>query len=128
MDNLAELETVPSRVAKAFAGDVNKFLQDEFAYEHDPYERPFARNAPSTVRRKGFDQPMFETGETARETRAYPMAGAGIQLRSTEKAGYNQEARDNVPARPVLPNGPELPEAWQDALEKRIDEAMRRKK
>lgn len=127
-DNLGELTTVPSRVAKAFAGDVNKFLQEEFTDGVDPYGESFEGNAESTIRRKGFDQPMVETGETQRETVARPLAGAGIEIRSTEKAGYNMFARGDVPARPVLPADDELPDRWQDALEKRIDAAMRSKK
>jgi hypothetical protein len=129
MDHLAELETVPSRVATEFAGDLNKLLQDEFSGEHDPYGEPWTRNAPSTIRKKGFDRPMYETGETMRETRAYPLAGAGVQITSTEKAGYNMEPRDpDVPARPVLPNRDELPLAWKAALEDRIAVEFAKKK
>jgi hypothetical protein len=128
MEHLADLETLPSRVCTAVAGDINKLLQDEFTGEHDPYGEPWARNAPSTVAKKGFDQPMYETGETGRETRAVALGGAGIEIRTTEKAGYNQFARDGVPARPVLPAQAELPEEWQDAIQKRISEAMKGRK
>jgi hypothetical protein len=128
MDNLADLETVPSRVATEYANDLNKLLQDEFSGEHDPYGEPWARNAPSTIKKKGFDRPMFETGETMRETRAYPLPGAGVQITSTEKAGYNMFERDNVPARAVLPAREELPPAWVEALKERIAKEFAKKR
>lgn len=122
MDNLGELSTVASRVATAVAEDINGLLAKEFVDEADPYETPWQELAESTKRRKGHDQIMYETGETARETRAYPMRGAGIEIRSTQKAGYNQFEGENRPARPVLPSRAELPDAWQDSIEKRFAE------
>ncbi len=59
-----------------------------------------------------------------RETRAYPMRGAGVEIRSTEKAGFNQFEGDNRPARPVLPSRADLPVEWQESIEKRFAEAV----
>lgn len=124
MDNLGELGQVASRVTTAVAEDINGFLAVEFVAEVDPYGDPWAPNAESTVRRKGHDVIMFETGQTGRETRAFPMRGAGIEIRSTEQAGYNQFERENAPARPVLPSRADLPKLWSDAIEQRFDEAV----
>jgi hypothetical protein len=124
MDNLGELTTIPSRVAKAAAADINGFIQEEFDEEQDPYGDAWAPDAPSTVKKKGHDRIMFETGETKDTTMARPTAGAGIEITSTQQAGYNQFPRGDVPARPVLPSRDELPEEWQDAIQKRVDQAM----
>lgn len=125
-ENLGELSTVPSRVAKAAAADIDAMLAEEFATSTDPYGNPWPRNAPATVAKKGVDWPMVETAETSQETGARAMAGAGIEVRSTEKAGFNQFERENAPARPVLPAGTDLPQRWQEAIQQRTSEAVQK--
>jgi hypothetical protein len=125
-DNLGELATVPSRVARAVAEDFNALLQDEFDQEQDPYGDDWAELAESTIRKKGHDTIMFETGETREQTRAHALQGAGIGLETTDKAGFNMFDGDDRPGRPVLPAGDELPEEWQEAIARRFSEAVAR--
>ena len=126
-DNLAELAQVPSRVAAPVAADINEELARQFAQGSDPYGQPWQKLRPSTIRKKGHDLIMIDTGETERETRAVPMQGAGIELVSTEQAQHHQTPGDHGrPARPVLPNKADLPISWQKSIEKRTEEAFRK--
>lgn len=126
-NNLGELSQVASVVTTAVAEDINGFLAAEFVDEVDPYGAAWAELAESTKRKKGHDRIMYETGDTERETRAYAMRGAGIEIRSTQQAGYNQFERSNAPARPVLPSREDLPAKWRAAIDKRFEEAVARR-
>lgn len=126
MDNIAELATVPSRITSPVSDAINEEFALQFAQGSDPYGRPWANLRPSTIRKKGHDLIMIDTDETERETRAVPMRGAGIELISTEQAQHHQEPSGDRPARPVLPNGSDLPQKWQAAIEKELEIAFRK--
>lgn len=117
MDHVADLARVPSRIAKPISEKFNAEIQLEFAQGSDPYGFPWKPLAPYTIRKKGHDLIMIQTGETQKLTLAQPLGGAGIELVSTKKAGWNMDAHGNRPARPVLPHRKELPERWQAIIE-----------
>lgn len=124
--NLAELVDVPSRVATAAAGRINELIQDEFASGQDPYGTAWEELAESTVQRKGGDDRiLIRTGETQAETYARPTAGAGIEVVSTEAAGFHQTGTVHMPARPVLPGDHDgLPEEWEEAIDDETEKAF----
>lgn len=53
-----------SALLHQLAGIVRRDLQTRWQTRTDPDGRGWARNAASTIRRKGFDDPMRETGAT----------------------------------------------------------------
>ena len=126
--NLGELQSVPSRAAKAIAMRLTAELNDEFTGEHDPYRRAWAPLLPQTVKRKGGDARILRrTDALSVETVALPASGAGIEITSLEYGQFHQTGTRHMVARPVLPGGSELPKAWQDIIEEEIDAAFRKR-
>lgn len=120
-----ELQKVPSRVSAQAAPAIERMWRKSYRAEQDPYGRPWAKLAPSTIARKGFDTIMVETGETYKATRVRPLAGAGIALTTGHKAQWHLEATGNRPARPVLPlHG--LPAPWRERIRKITVDAARK--
>ena len=102
--------------------------REQFAASHDPYGRPWAKLAPATVRKKGHDRILIDTGETAATIQAVPWGSrsvAGVRIRTM---GWHQYPTAHRPARPILPTGP-LPPRWaaaaRDALREARDRAIK---
>lgn len=131
-DILGELSTVPSRAAAEASGEINELIHQQFVQGADPYGRPWAPLAPATLAKGRAPPPLFDSGDMASETGARPAQGAGIELNVPAPGGFHQFGSRNVPwntrnpARPILPDGDELPEAWQAAIEKAVDNATAR--
>lgn len=131
-DLLGELSTVPSRAAAEAAGELNDLLREQYATGTDPYGRPWAPLRPATLAKGRQPPPLFDTGDMAEGTGARPAQGAGIELNVPFPGGAHQRGSRNVPwntrnpARPILPDEDELPEAWQAAIEKAADNATAR--
>lgn len=124
---LGELAQVPSRIAGPVAADINDALQEEFEGEHDPYGRPWAKLAESTVRRKGHDQILYETGALQNNTVARPTRGAGIEITSLPYGEYHQDGTSRMPARKILPDGANaLPPEWQESIDRNTEQAFRK--
>lgn len=122
---LAELEDIPSRIAGEVAEGINELIQEEFVSGSDPYGNAWAPLRPSTVRRKGGDtRIMRQSDDLSSGTVARASSGAGIEISSLEYGGYHQGPTSNRVARPVLPDGGELPEAWQEVIEAATDKAF----
>lgn len=116
---------VPSRVSAEAAPAIERMWRKTYRAGQDPYGRPWAKLAPSTVARKGHDTIMVETKATYNETRVRPLPGAGLGLSTGYKAQWHLEATDNRPARPVLPlHG--LPAPWRERLKRIYVEAGKR--
>ncbi len=125
-DRLGELAQIPSRITAPVATAINAELHRQFEDGVDPYGRPWAKLADSTVARKGHDTILVDDGALATETRALPMGGAGIELVSNEVGGYHQSGTSRMPRRPILPDGSSLPKAWQAAIAEEYAAAFRK--
>jgi len=122
---LRELAQVPARVSHRSALAITKLWRANYNAGQDPYGKAWAPNAPSTIARKGHARVMVETGATLDETRAVPMGGAGVSLRTGHKAAWHLEATSNRPARPVVPlRG--VPPTWRAAMQRiSVEEARK---
>ena len=126
-NHLAELSVIPSRIATNVAHAITLAFARQFRQGADPYGNPWRALSPTTVRKKGHDLIMIDTGKMQQETRAVPMPGAGIALITVPYAAYHQGPGPyGRPARPVLPNKRELPEAWQAAVAREWKIAFKR--
>lgn len=112
---LRELTRVPSRVSSKAAPAIERLWRRDYMAGLDPYGKAWAPLRPSTVRRKGHDRIMVESGETLAQTRARPLGGAGIALRTGPKASWHMQATASRPARRVLPAFG-LPKTWRAEL------------
>jgi hypothetical protein len=112
---LRELAGVPSRVSTKGAAAIERLWRATYRAGHDPYGSPWAKLAASTIRRKGHDRIMVETGATYAETRAKALPGVGIGLTTGYKAAWHMQATENRPARPVVPQHG-LPATWRAKL------------
>ncbi len=117
---LAELEDIPSRIAKEVAEGISALVADEFAGSHDPYGRPWKPLLPSTVKRKGGDSRILRrTDVLSSETTAKSASGAGVDVVSIDYGGVHQEGnpKNGMVARKILPDGSDLPKAWEKIIE-----------
>ncbi len=120
-----ELQKVPSRVSAQAAPAIERMWRKSYREQKDPYGRPWAKLAKSTIDRKGFDTIMVEEGDTYKATRVHTLPGSGIALVTGEKAMWHLEATENRPARPVLPlHG--LPAPWRERIRKITVDAARK--
>lgn len=115
-DNLGKLARVSSRLTKPVADRFNVLLAAQFQQGTDSYGTPWVPLKPATIKRKGHDTIMVDTGATRDQTRAIVLSGAGIGFVSTPQAGYHMVGFGTRPARPVFPRRTTLPEEWQAAI------------
>lgn len=129
-ERMAELATVPSRVSRAAAGRLGELIQDEFDRGEDPYESPWAPLAPATEETGRIAPPLTDTSAMRDSLRVRPLAGAGVGITIAHPAGPHQTGwtgrQGSGPARPILPAGDELPDAWAEALEQEAEKAFRK--
>jgi Phage virion morphogenesis family len=124
---LAELEAIPSRIAKDVADRIEALIAEEFASEHDAYGRPWAPLLPQTVRRKRGDTRILkDTGALAGATQVRATAGAGIEITSIETGQYHQTGTKHMVPRKILPDGSDLPLSWEQAISDATDAAFNR--
>ena len=120
-----ELANVPSRIAAKAAPAIERLWRATWKAGQDPYGKALPALAESTIRKKGHDKIMIESGETLAETHVKPLPGAGVALLTGDKTAYHLEPVGNRPARPELPlHG--VPPKWAAAL-KRISADEHRK-
>jgi hypothetical protein len=130
-DRLSELEDLPSRITREVADEITEEIRTQFDAGTDPYGAPWAPLLPQTVRRKAGDRRILRrTDALSSQTVARPTSGSGIEITSLEYGQRHQGGTKHMVARPVLPDGAELPESWQEiietATEKAFKKAMRR--
>jgi len=125
---LERIARVPEVASRLLAPVLTTYAREQFAASHDPYGRPWAKLAPATVRKKGHDRILIDTGETAATIQAVPWGSrsvAGVRIRTM---GWHQYPTAHRPARPILPTGP-LPPRWaaaaRDALREARDRAIK---
>lgn len=131
-DRLGELASVPSRASRAAADGINEALRDQFEDGVDPYGKAWAPLAPRTLAKHGEPPLQGEfgdrPGDMAEGTIARPARGAGIEIEVPFPGGIHQTGASagpwSMPARKILPEGEELPPAWDEAISEALDEAF----
>lgn len=115
--NLNALARVRSRAAVKAAASITAQIRIDTSAGLDCYGRPFAPLAVATLRRGRRPPPMTDTGRSLRETRAQPIAGAGIAIVLGGAYGYHLRRTGTRPARQVLPVRAGLPASWKRRIE-----------
>ncbi len=116
--NLAELEGIPSRIAKEVADGIGALVADEFESGTDPYGRAWKALLPSTLKRKGGDSRILRrTDALSGSTLAKASSGAGVEIVSLEYGEKHQTGTKHMVARKILPDGSDLPEAWSEVID-----------
>ncbi len=131
MARMAELEGIPSRIAKEVAEGISALVADEFAGSHDPYGKPWKPLLPQTVRRKGGDTRILRrTDAMSSGITVKPTAGSGIAIdvgnTSTPYGEYHQSGTKHMVARKILPDGSSLPKAWEAVIEEASARAFKK--
>lgn len=126
-DRLADLDGIPSRISARVADGITEQIRQQFDAGRDPYGRSWAPLLPQTIRRKRGDSRILRrTDVLSSETVARPTSGAGIEITSVEYGQHHQSGTMHMVARRVLPDGDELPEAWQEIIEEASSKAFRK--
>ncbi len=122
-ENLKKLETLPSKITKEVAEEIEDLIQDGFEKGQDPYGRPWA------PLRRGGRSFLQESGAMRGSLVVQPMRGAGIWISIEDPAGFHLGGTVKMVARPMLPTG-DMPESWRraisDAYGSMMKKAMRR--
>jgi len=119
-----QLAAIPSRVASKAAPAIERLWRATWKAGQDPYGKALPALAASTIRKKGHDKIMIESGATLAQSHVKPLSGAGIALLTGPKTEYHLEPIPGRPARPELPlHG--VPPRWLAAL-KRVSDAVAR--
>lgn len=127
MSNLAELESVPSRVATAAAAKIKASIDDQFSRGEDPYGVAWKALRPATLAKGRTPPPLTASGALRDSIRVTPKQGAGIEITiGVPYAGFHQTGTKNMVPRSILPDGSELPDEWTDAIEESFHDAVRR--
>lgn len=126
-DRLAELQDIPSRIAGEVASGITEGLRQQFDASTDPYGQAWKPLRPQTIKRKGGDSRILRREDVlSSETIARPTAGAGIEITSVAYGQFHQNGTQHMVSRKVLPDGDELPEAWQDLIDAAATAAVRK--
>jgi phage gpG-like protein len=125
---LRELQQVPSQAASEASEEIQELIEAEFDSGHDPYGNPWVPLRPATLARGRRPPPLTDTGAMRDSVNVQPMAGAGIGITiGTEYAPYHQYGTSRMEARPMLPDGDEMPESWVEAVSTACDNAADRR-
>lgn len=118
---MADLASIPSRATRASSEAIRALIARQFAEGTDAYGNTWAPLAD------GQDSHLYRTGNLFRSIDVRPMAGAGVQITvGAEYGAYHQSGTSRMPARPILPDGPELPEEWERKILDELEEAFGR--
>lgn len=121
---LRELTKVPALASQDGAKAIERLWRRNYRAGLDPYGNPWEKLKRSTIIRKGHDRKMWESGDTYRDTKAFPLPGAGIGLATGYKAEWHMKPTENRPARKVMPaHG--LPATWRAELRKIVERRLK---
>lgn len=127
MENLGELTSIPSRVAKDAAEKIAHLIDDQFSQGCDPYGNAWADLAPATKAKGRLPPPLTDTGKMRGSVQVKPLQGAGIEISiAPDYAHFHQTGTVHMPERSILPDGTELPEEWDHAIETAMTQATKR--
>jgi hypothetical protein len=125
---LAELSVVPSQAAKSASTKIAKLIQEQFDRGEDSYGDGWANLAATTLARGRHPPPLTDTGALRNSITVYPTKGAGIEIAVGMDYGrFHQTGTQFMPARKILPDKGELPQEWEDAIEKSVSDAMQKR-
>jgi Phage virion morphogenesis family len=130
---IESLSEVPRDAAKTAAPKLTLLLQEQFERGIDPYGRPWAPLAKSTLKKGRHPPPLTDTGRLKGGTRAQPYPGqqAGIQLVAGADYGRFHQFGfrvfgQPVSAREIFPTRG-LPFAWRITIKDAIRRAVKSK-
>ena len=119
-ERLADLASVPSRVSARVSEELGDLMQAEFDSGRDPYGTPWAHLAPATEDRGRSAPPLTDTGAMRDSLRVAPLPRAGVGITIDHPAAPHQTGwsgkQGSGPARPILPERAELPDAWVQVI------------
>ena len=128
-ERIASLEDIPKTLPEVAAEAFNDRLGGGFVAESDPYGDGWSPLASSTVRRKGHDRILFESGDMFSDTKAVA-TGSTIEFEGPEYGPFHQGRSGRRPARPAVPNRSELPATWRqdiaDSFTSAVDDALKK--
>lgn len=120
--------TAPNRAAARAASVVQGLIRQEFIEGTDPYDRPWAPLAPSTVAAGRFHPPLTDTGEM-RDSVSVQAVGRDLVGHIDHPARPHQTGwvgpKSSGPARPIVPSG-DMPPRWGEAIRASVAEELRR--
>jgi hypothetical protein len=129
-DRVADLAHVPSRAAKPVSRAIALLIEEEFADGTDPYGTAWKPLAPATLAMGRHAPPLTDTAAMRKSVRVAPLPSAGIGITIDHPAAPHQTGwsgtQNSGPARQILPARAELPESWDDAIEKAVTREVRR--
>lgn len=129
-ERIADLAGIPARVAGKVAERLHYEMQEEFDRGVDPYGDPWEPLAASTVERGRTAPPLTDTRAMRDSLDVRPMRAAGVSITIAHPAlphqtGWHGPISDG-PARPILPQGSRLPDAWQDIIDEELEREFKR--
>jgi phage virion morphogenesis protein len=81
---------------------VRKSVRERFETKIDPDGNPWERNQPSTIERKGFDDPLIETGFLKKSIYMQSDKDSFMVYTQTPYAIYHQVGTSHVPERAFM--------------------------
>lgn len=118
---LGDLDSIPAQASAEAAREIERLIQDQFRSGTDPSGRPWKDLA------SGGRSFLFRSGDLFGSIHVKPRPGAGVRVTVDAKyASYHQTGTKRMPARKILPED-ELPESWELAIERAVENSMRRK-
>ena len=125
---LRELASVPSQAAKDASESISDLIQTEFDAGTDPYGKSWAPLRPATLKKGRHPPPLTDTHEMRDSIDVQPMKGAGIQITMNETpAIFHQKGTVKMAKRPILPDGPRMPNTWVEAIAEATEDAVQRR-
>ena len=128
-----QLEDMAGLMRKAEERVAEK-LQEQLDYQYetgtDPNNEGWAELAPATLARGRKPPPLTDTEEMRRHSKAVRgVGGISVNIDKPKKPKvprYHQDGTENMPARPLVPEGPDLDKAraWEAKVEEGVGEAF----
>ena len=118
-DAVAKIEaygSAPTKIAQVAAGKIASIVDEQFALQVDANGNPWAAHEPSTVERWG-EHPILDLTGAMMGGAQVTANGSTIEVRVDDPAGYHQSGTRNMAARPIVPEGSDLPPAYEVALQ-----------
>lgn len=126
-EELGRLGEVIEQTAKEAAPKLAARVAAGFAGGFAPSGRAWAPLSPSTLSRGRSAPPLTDTGALSSTMRSLPGATQIVMSATAPYSSFHQFGTKHMPARPILPEGDELPETWRQDLEDACTAALERK-
>jgi phage gpG-like protein len=130
-DRIADLANVPARASRKVAERLYGEVQEEFDRGVDPYGNDWEPLAASTVERGRSAPPLTDSRDMRNSLQITPMRGAGVGMTIDHPALPHQTGWSGTqgegPARPILPQGSRLPDAWEEIIDEECSKEFRKR-